>query len=159
MASTQSASPGYARDSGSLAAKYSQRVLYDSKKMFPGEQDQRIKEMLRLGKSQIGYNIKVSKDERADLPLSQQMLVFRDAFMPFYKNKAINIITEEQIKAGKETIDLESVSPIKDSSNKEDIHYNKNKYTHTRGDAHAEKAAKQVAEKLTMPGYMVGSVI
>jgi len=83
--------------------------------MFPGEQDQRIKEMLKLGKSQIGYTIKTAKDERADLPVSQQMLHFRDAFLPFYKNKHINIITEDQIKAGKETIDLESISALKDS--------------------------------------------
>lgn len=77
MASTQMSSQ-HAPDSGYLAGNYSRRVLYDSKKMFPGEQDQRIKEMLKLGKTQIAYNIKNPKDNRADLPVSQQLVQLRD---------------------------------------------------------------------------------
>lgn len=42
-----------AKNASTLPVKYSKRVLYDNNKMIKGEQDKRIKTLLKLGKTQV----------------------------------------------------------------------------------------------------------
>ena len=85
---------------------FDQHVLYDTVKMFKGAQEERISTILKQGKSQISH----SKNRKVDpnIPLTDQLFVYRDKMNPFYKSKNINIITEKQVKDGEEVFNFTS---------------------------------------------------
>ena len=60
----------------STAQNYDHQVLYDNKKMFKGEQDARISNLLKLGKDQIS-RLKEVKVGPPNMTLDQQLFAYR----------------------------------------------------------------------------------
>jgi len=60
--------------------------------------------MLRLGKSQIGH----IKDHRIgpNVGMNEKLIKFRGRLNPFYSNKGINLVTEDQVRSGVEALEI-----------------------------------------------------
>jgi hypothetical protein len=66
--------------------------------MIKGEQDKRISSLMKGGTRQLNEikNTRVT----SDLELENQLEAYKTQLIPFYKQKKINIVTEEMIRSG-----------------------------------------------------------
>jgi len=86
------------------------------------------------------------------------VLQLRDVLSPFYKKSAIHVVTEGQIKAGEETIDLERLQADKDREDA--LHFTRNKYIHrSRDDPEHWKNNCVEDGKPQVPSFMIASIL
>ena len=66
--------------------------------MIKGEQDKRISTLMKGGTRQLNEikNMKIT----SDMELENQLETYKTQLIPFYKQKKINIITEDMIRSG-----------------------------------------------------------
>ena len=116
--------------------------------MLNGEQDKRIKTLLKLGKTQI-QDIKNTKLP-TDLSLDQQLQTFHNNLPSFYTNKKINVITEDMIRQGLDEL------PSNADLNKERIKYD----PAFQNQKKMEKEEREFERKKhIMPNYLVATLL
>ena len=83
----------YTHQTDALQAKFSQQVLYDTIRMFRGNQDQKIGQCLQQGPTRI----KEMKNQKvvADMDLMNKLQCYKKNLGDFFQHKKISMVTEQ----------------------------------------------------------------
>lgn len=86
-----------------LKTQYSNKVLFDTRKILSATKSEQVKKVIQDGKNKI-YEFK-HKRNSCKYGLQQQLTQYKPQMREFYRQEKINIVTENDLKRGLGRID------------------------------------------------------